>query len=492
MAETVPVEAPVPPLNNATTVQKTAEQPDKVDPCAPEGIVQRILMEIQRVGMAKPVGEMFAGLGSSVSMMVDGKEALQEALLPFFFGDGTQTFDLAVSKDQGMVIGRDAKLEHLGVGEMQAKTSFAEGTAKHKSKTIRAHHLNGNFQFGGFPSVTFIEHTARSVFIQAGSRPDFTAPSLTKALGLGFPAVREMISKIMFMDETASDVSYIKATDPMKPRAVRFEFTGMINIRQLKVVYSSLENIVQHMARATYALVEAPGASVDRTNDNDMEAYLQNAPMFVQLRVRHCSGQRYSLTLTACALEGSNELLWLDQETQTPIKDSKGEFCKVPFDITKRNTFMFRISLHVRLDELGCATFKLPELAFELSNLPRLKPGDSEQFDFKLVYMSGHHRMTLIAMRPFLNLEAFRKVLMRDLSIQINWKPYEQKPNELDQRLGIFDLNFKLRIVPPRSVVTKCVTFFMQTQISKFDVLDFLRDLCSAIGSDFLGLSARS
>ncbi|GBG25669.1 Hypothetical Protein FCC1311_018882 [Hondaea fermentalgiana] len=490
-----------------------------------QAMVDRVLMEIARVGIAAPVGTMFSGLGANVGTLADNKEELQEVLTPFFFGSGCQAFDMAVSAQGGLDVSRGAKLSTLGAGDMYANVVFEEDTASiGRSKRVRAHKLEGAFRFGDFVDIRSIETVARAVIRQIGlpQAPSITSETFAACLRQGLPAVHAMLSRILFMEESDVHVAYVPPSATVSEgssRAIRLEFTGVLSIKKLKHVYYSLDNIVQHLNRLNLALLPAQAGSM---SESEMEAYAAEAPAFVKVHLEHRSGNRCNISLVLCLLEGSNSLLFMDQVTLAPCKDASGKFRVVPFDMSQAQSFYLRLRIQARVAELGCATFNLPELVFKLANrVPAPGAIPEEIFELTLAYMSGHHRLASIALRPFINIDNFRAVLTQDLHIEIGWKPkageesseaLSKVPGDAENaseaqssttavsggeaeknriRLGTFDLNFRFKLVPPRSAVTHCLSFFIKTQIGRFDLLDFVRDLCTAIGADISALAQK-
>mmetsp|Transcript_11076 Transcript_11076/g.35288 ORF Transcript_11076/g.35288 Transcript_11076/m.35288 type:complete len:108 (-) Transcript_11076:9-332(-) len=100
--------------------------------------------------------------------------------------------------------------------------------------------------------------------------------------------------------------------------------------------------------------------------------------------------------------------------------------------------------------------------------------------------MPPQGRMTQMLLKPFINIEQFRTLLVSKLEVS-----FTVEPDMPTSRVGTFASRYSMALLRPRSVVVRCLTFFLRHQISKMDFFDLLRDIFGGLGSDLAAIQKR-
>jgi len=447
-----------------------------------DDLIERIIKELNRRNASVPLAGLFHGLGQSLGKLLEGKDELRAELMTFVFGSGAQKLDFTVTASDGFDLGPTAKNDiALRSGEMELHATFDEHGTVLDGKKLRAKNLNGSFEFGGMTSFSFIEELVRAIVEKAGMKnaAKLNQDAVLAALLDVFPETWTTLSRILFMDETEFDAKYLEGGG-----AINLRVKVRVNMKALHKLYLSVENFLSYVKTAEFSFLEdeSLGDDVHAAEMKDIEAAAAAAPLFVRLLVENKGTNNCWITLQGCLSEGNNALLWLDQDTMEPIFPLR----EVPFDFAKRCGFILKVNTSVKLSELGCAGFHVPNLYLHVRNEPRKISGGEEKLIVKLLHMHALYRTTTLLARPVINLDHVRRVLMKSLQLEFAWAP-EQESEETRQ--GKFEFKFQLSLIPPRQFVLRCIRFFVKSQLQDVDLLALLMHVCDALGKDLLSLS---
>lgn len=488
---------------------------------APEEFVERVLRVLTRTGIARALGGLYSGLGVSIGELVARKAAFRDVLLSFVFGnEKEQLLDVSVTNQAGLEMrGRpgptssskdataaaseseevsQAQAQNQEAGEFALHARFADTRFELDRKAVHAKELTGSLAIGGMPTVGSIVQVARGL-IEAAARagaPEMVGTDVLTALGRVFPSTKECLGKFMHADLAEMDVQYLGPAGGAQ-RAVLLDVTGVVDMRALKREYRSVEHALQKVKHFQFSLVSGEklpaGVTPTSVHESDealaqVKAVAADEPMMLRMDVRSQRGHALTVRVVLCMQEGSDHLVYMDQAAEAPCRDEAGALSPVLFDEARAQDFLVKLSIHVKLAELGCASFHLPLIFLHLRN-----DVGAERFHVRLLHVGANNRLTRYALRPVINLDLFRSLLMRELAFIVEVVPPGPAAagrEEEGERLGSLRADFRLAIVPPNAVVLKCVRFFVRHQISHMDMLDLERDLCLALGADFEAFAA--
>ncbi|CAK9032916.1 Uncharacterized protein SCF082_LOCUS20262 [Durusdinium trenchii] len=467
---------------------KKAED-DGLDAADEQEVVSRVFQVMNKELIAQPLGEMFEGLGAHLHTLLEAKEELQEQLTPFFFGRGKQQFGFESSNARGLEFRtRDnpaPKPQERAPGDMEMQLEFSDTQEDMNGRKVAANRLSSYFSFGGMPTIDLISTVIRHMLQAAGAKgaTGLHGQTFLKAMHKVFPDTHEFLDKVVFMDQTEMTVKTFDGVGGCGD-ALFCEISTYVNTRALKKSYHSVEHLLQHLKHYEFQMREGDwlAGRDDSQSAKDFEAEAATKPAMVSLRFENHGHNECFVRVFACLEQGKDHLLWVDPATQVPIVRD-GRFAAVPFAMDEEQHFYAELNIKLRIYELGCASYKLPLIHMCLLKQARESAGKPETFKMQLLCFSPHNRLTLMALRPFINIDTMERLLMQSLDIDLGVHP---KGSGSSSKTGNFELNFTVAIHPARAAVMKCMRFFMKAQLSRMDTLDFLADVLTPLGSDLV------
>ena len=352
---------------------------------------------------------------------------------------------------------------------------------------------------------------------EAAKFPRQMASSIIEALLQVFPNSHQFLSDLFNMD-----TFQLRLTPKAGGAAIFLETDVEVNIEKLEILYPAVANWLLHVQDIEIDVLDMPGASTDPEADLETTAkYCGKFRLFYQ------AGWVGAYVCFMMCAKDPARVVWFDPKKKECIKrPNSDELWSVDFDESKLNTeTKFRVVLKesIRLAELGCGSFSLPTIIFQLTilsspvkfphlyekDLPSPGPSPAHRLDLRILHVSEKRFVNLL-IRPFINMGAFREMLMRDFHAEIDVVPSStgkhdffvgaaegKSVSELTEKYEIIAghwsvvARLKIVIAPAAGVVTSFLRTFASTQLASPDDLRFWFQLASAVQRDMMLMHGR-